>query len=501
MFPACAIRAHAHAKHAQDLASPGRGTSPPLAHAGPVRHDAWVTGELDAWCDDDDDGEWNVVDVEPARLAAEAVLAGPLVAAHVQTALLGLRQRRTAKLRRQVAEVAAALIERFGVGRRLLVEELVRFFEGSAAFAAAFEDRELRSGGDPRAGAAMHPALGAPQAFDLPALVTRPELAAWLGLHDDELEALCTVRRDGHGRDYVQRWVPRRRSPPRLLEVPKPRLREIQQRLLRDLCGRVPVHPAACAFVRGRSVLDAAEPHVGRACVLRLDLEDCFASFGRGRVRRVFVNLGYPEPVADALSALCTTRCPPSALGPLRPDVAARWPSGRVARLRRKLACPHLPQGSPTSPSLANLCAVPIDRRLAGLARRFGATYTRYADDLVFSGDERFAREAGRLAIRAAAILLENGLDVAHHKTRVMRRGRAQMVCGLVVNERTALPRRLRERLEAILHNCVVHGPSTQNREGVADFRAHLGGLVAWARHFDRSGRLQALFGRIDWSR
>ena len=92
-------------------------------------------------------------------------------------------------------------------------------------------------------------------------------------------------------------------------------------------------------------------------------------------------------------------------------------------------------------------------------------------------------------------------MRVAHHKTRVMRRGTAQRACGLVVNEHLALPRRDRERLEAILHNCVVHGPSSQNREGVGDFRAVLQGRVAHAWRFDRSGRLAALLAAVDWSR
>ncbi|MBK8100868.1 MAG: RNA-directed DNA polymerase [Planctomycetes bacterium] len=166
------------------------------------------------------------------------------------------------------------------------------------------------------------------------------------------------------------------------------------------------------------------------------------------------------------------------------------------------LAERHLPQGAPTSPALANLCAFRLDRRLHGLADRFAATYTRYADDLVFSGDGEFARAVDRGADRVAAILLAERLRVAHRKTRVLRRGTAQSVCGLIVNDRVSIPRRERERLEAILHNSVRFGPATQNRAGVPDFRAWLLGHLArvtWL-HPTLGARLRCLFERIDWS-
>lgn len=162
---------------------------------------------------------------------------------------------------------------------------------------------------------------------------------------------------------------------------------------------------------------------------------------------------------------------------------------------------PHLPQGAPSSPALANLCMFRSDARLAGLARRFGASYTRYADDLLFSGGDAFRRDARRCADYAAAILLQGGMHVAHRKTRVQHRSQAQRACGLVLNERTQLPRGERERLEAILHNCARRGPSTQNREGVADFRAHLRGRLEHALQFGGGDRLRRWFDAIDWSR
>ena len=92
---------------------------------------------------------------------------------------------------------------------------------------------------------------------------------------------------------------------------------------------------------------------------------------------------------------------------------------------------PHLPQGAPTSPALANICAYRMDCRLGGLARVLGADYTRYADDLVFSGGEEFAACAAGFSPYVAAIAAEEGFSVNHHKTRVMSQARAarRMFC------------------------------------------------------------------------
>jgi RNA-directed DNA polymerase len=163
----------------------------------------------------------------------------------------------------------------------------------------------------------------------------------------------------------------------------------------------------------------------------------------------------------------------------------------------------HLPQGAPTSPALANLAAFPLDVRLTALARSMSATYTRYADDLFFSGDAGVARAADRLHVLVAAIALDEGFSINTRKTRVMRRGVRQRVTSIVVNDHPNIERREVDRLKAILTNCVRLGPQTQNREGVGDFRAHLAGRVAWVSMVTpaRGAKLAALFRQIDWSR
>ena len=287
----------------------------------------------------------------------------------------------------------------------------------------------------------------------------------------------------------------------RVLEAPKPRLKAVQRLLLARVLHGVPPHDAAHGFRPGRSVATFAAPHAGQAVVLRMDLEGFFASVSAGRVYGVLRTAGYPEPVAHCLTGVCTTVLPRSAWArvprPADELLEAHW------RLGRRLAVPHLPQGAPTSPALANLAAHRLDVRLTALAGAWGGAYTRYADDLAFSGGRGWGRGTSRLVDAVAAIAASEGFRVNDRKTAVLPRAGRQVLGGLVVNERPHVGRAEVDLLKAVLHNCVRSGPSSQNREGVADFRGHLTGRVAWVSQHDaaRGARLRAALDAVDWSR
>ncbi len=244
-------------------------------------------------------------------------------------------------------------------------------------------------------------------------------------------------------------------------------------------------------FRRGRSIRDFVSPHAGRELVVRMDLEDFFPSIGSARVMRLFLTAGYPEQVARALVRLVTHAVPPEVLR----ERPLAWAE------RGRLGTGHLPQGAPSSPALANLCAFRMDCRLSGLARTAGADYTRYADDLLFSGDVEFARQGRRFVTAAAAIVIEEGFRPNHRKTRLQRPGQRQEAAGLVLNAQPNIRRDEFDRLKAILTNCVRHGPASQNRDAHPEFEAHLQGKVAWVRsiHPKRGAKLQWILDRVVW--
>ena len=323
--------------------------------------------------------------------------------------------------------------------------------------------------------------------WDLPAIENVSDLADWLCLSVGELEwyadlkGLCYKLRNPKLQHYHYRILPKRSGGVRLLESPKSNLKALQRRILSGILDRVSVHPAVHGFVKGRSIASFAAPHAGKPVLLRLDLQDFFPSFPAARVQALFRTLGYPESIADCLGGICTNAVPRDVWNNRQPEVRTLY-----AR---------------TSPALANLMAYHLDCRLFGLAKSAGAVYTRYADDLAFSGGEGFNRVARRFSTHAAAIALEEGFSVNHRKTRIMRQGVRQHLAGIVVNQQPNLHRRELELLEAILTNCVRSGPKSQNRAALPDFRAHLEGRIGFVEMINRvkGNRLRALFEGIEW--
>jgi RNA-directed DNA polymerase len=345
----------------------------------------------------------------------------------------------------------------------------------------------------------MERVAGPPGTWPVPRLPTPGRLADWVGVTPRELDWFADCKRlndDAKSalRHYTLRWLKKSSGRYRLLEVPKSRLKAIQRQLLDDLLAHVPPHDAAHAFRTGRSLVGFAAPHAGQRLVLRLDLHDFFPSVRATRVHALFRRLGYPIGVARLLTGLCTHSVAPG-----------EWPVVTAAdtACRQRCALPHLPQGAPTSPALANLCAWRFDTRLAALAVSAGAKYTRYADDLAFSGGHDFERAARRFQVQVMRIALEEGFEINARKTRFMRPGVRQQLCGVVLNTRPNIRRDEFDRLKAILHNCVKHGPNTQNRAALPDFRAHLLGRIGWVEHLHpaRGVKLRAVFNLIAWDR
>ena len=328
-----------------------------------------------------------------------------------------------------------------------------------------------------------------PSPWPVPSLSTSAALAEWLGVALNELDWLA----DCQGRlatgpaklqHYTYRWLAKRTGKARLLEMPKQRLKAIQRRILHEILDCIPPHDAAHGYRRGRSIASFVACHTGRGIVLRFDLREFFPSIRASRVHALFTKAGYPRLVSRLLTALCTT-------------VASYEfaPAYDIYRSR------HLPQGAPTSPALANLCAYRLDCRLAGLARKIEAKYTRYADDLAFSGGKELERCARRFQVHVCRIALEEGFEVHTYKSRFMRPSVRQQLAGVVLNAHPNVPRTEYDQLKAILCNCARDGPLPQNRDSHVDFRGHLLGRIAYVGMLNprRGIKLRGLFERISW--
>ena len=307
----------------------------------------------------------------------------------------------------------------------------------------------------------------------LPELATPAELAEWLALSSAQLtrfsDLLGLSAREGgaFAPHYRQHLIPKPDGRLRLLEEPKPLLKRLQRRILRDMLNLVPPHDAAYGFCPGRDAPMAAARHAGEQVVVGFDLSAFFPSIGQHRVYALFRRMGYPAAVARHLSGLTTALTPSDMLA--NPKLA-----GADA-----LSARHLPQGAPTSPAIANLVAHGLDVRLAGLARRIGARYTRYADDLTFSGDAPIAA----VLLRAVPqIVASCGFTLNPAKTRVQPCTGQQVVTGIVVNQHLNLPRGAYDLMKATVHR-ISTTPDARRDDPV--FLAHLVGRIAWLEHLN----------------
>jgi RNA-directed DNA polymerase len=296
-------------------------------------------------------------------------------------------------------------------------------------------------------------------ALGLPILSTPLDLATALGLTIPRLRWLAYHTEVAQRIHYVQFSVPKKSGGMRLLSAPHRQLAAAQQWILEHILRKLAAEPAAHGFVPGRGIVSNAQPHVGKTIIVNLDLENFFPSITLPRVRSVFGRLGYSPAMATILALLCT-ECP-------RRQVEFEGKPFWVAIGPRAL-----PQGASTSPALSNQVARRLDKRLGGLAAKLGLTYTRYADDLTFSGDGALEGRIGYLLARVRHLADDEGFVVHQAKNRVQRRNAAQTVTGLVVNDRPTVSRKLIRRLRAILHRAQHEGLEAQNRQNRPRFRA-----------------------------
>ena len=167
-------------------------------------------------------------------------------------------------------------------------------------------------------------------------------------------EVLKEILKDisGHYREF---WIGKRKGGYRMISAPDKELKAIQDTINHRVLSFVNIHPAATGFRCKMSISDNVRPHLGKPYVLKTDIHDFFGSVRSPRIRKMFEDMGYPPKIARVLAALCCVhRC--------------------------------LPQGASTSPALSNIISYEMDKKLAALATEYNLVYTRYADDLTFSG-------------------------------------------------------------------------------------------------------------------
>ena len=222
----------------------------------------------------------------------------------------------------------------------------------------------------------------------------------------------------------------------RILNVPNAFLKLVQRRLLDKFLYQLKVSEYSTAYCKGNSLLDNAAPHVGKECVLKLDISHFFDSIDDDKVFFVMKRLGVSITATVLFTHLCTYK-------------------GK------------LPQGAPTSPYIANLVMKDFDEKLGKWCKERDITYTRYCDDMTFSGNKADIRQANVVG-KVRHMLYHMGFSLNDKKTVFISSSQQQRVTGIVVNEKPALSRKQRRAIRQEVYYCKKYGAADSlQRQGL----------------------------------
>jgi retron-type reverse transcriptase len=254
---------------------------------------------------------------------------------------------------------------------------------------------------------------------NLPPLV-RPQMISYMFGISYNLILVMSIYQSNYYRVYK---IPKAGHKFRQIEAPRRFLKLVQRWIYDYMLSPVSLPSEVHGFTPKKDIFTNARPHLGAKNIMVIDIKDFFPSIKKKSVRRVFKELGFPRKVSMRLTGLCTF-------------------DGR------------LPQGAPTSPALANIIFSPIDTELVQIAKEWGCEYTRYADDLVFSGNMKFTIKE---KTRIVKLIEESGFKINKKKSRIIGSGGRQIVAGIVVNQKGLPPRNKRMKWRATFHQASLN--------------------------------------------
>jgi len=280
----------------------------------------------------------------------------------------------------------------------------------------------------------------------LPPLVSPTAFGLILGISPKLITSLATHPRRKY--PYYRRYkVPKKSGGSRTILAPRTYLKAVQKFILRQILEKHKIPEYVTGFVKRTGIIQNARFHVGAQYLLNVDIKDFFPSVRMEKVLKIFREFGFSREMSRLLTMLCTFEG-------------------------------SLPQGAPSSPSLANLVFLEIDNEIVRICRRFGMTYSRYADDLTFS---RRLPIPENFLTRLTALLGARGFTINRKKIRNAKSGQAMYVTGLVVNEKVQPDRQTRRMLRAMFHGAVTQPRVYRKRA------AQLSGWASYVFSYDRS--------------
>ena len=281
----------------------------------------------------------------------------------------------------------------------------------------------------------------------LPECNTDEEIALAMGISAGKLRFLAFQHYTSPTTHYFRFQVLKKTGEERMIYAPMSNLKAAQRWILKNILEKLEVHDAAHGFCQNRSIVTNAKPHIGAEAIVKIDLQNFFQSISYKRVKELFRGIGYSENTATIFGLICTAA-----------EIETIEIDGKVNHRVTKIR--HLPQGSPASPAISNLICYHLDSNLARLAKNIGFCYTRYADDLTFSGSGDASRRIFTLINETKSIIANEGFTVNPNKTQILGKSVQQLVTGIVVNEQLNISKKTLKAFRATLYQIEQEGLS-----------------------------------------
>ena len=319
---------------------------------------------------------------------------------------------------------------------------------------------------------------------NLPTIRYVGDLAKLLETQVSELRYLSYYRSISKISHYIQYAIPKKSGGVRNISAPLPRLKYVQRAILDKLLLKVKISEYAHGFAPDRSIVSNATPHLRADLVVNMDLKDFFSTLSYKRIWGMFRKLGFSDQIATILSLICTQ--------PIEEKIKIDDQFFYVNNGERVL-----PQGAPSSPAITNIICRRLDQRMAGIGRKLGFTYTRYADDMTFSGPESSRRNLQKLLWQTKAVIRNEDFNIHPAKTRIMSKGNRQEVTGVVVNEKAGIPRKKIRAFRALLHQIEKDGPEGKKWGESPDLLASIHGFARYIYMVD-PGKGKKYLAQVD---
>lgn len=263
--------------------------------------------------------------------------------------------------------------------------------------------------------------------YKLPIITDENDLKNKLGITLSELKWITYHRVASKITHYYTFEIPKKTGGTRKISAPKKKIKHAQNWINENILQLIEFSPSVHGFIKGKSILSNANQHLNKKFVLNIDLKNFFPSITFKRVLGLFRSLGYSSYISTLLALICTE--------PERKKIEIDDETYFVAISDRRL-----PQGASTSPALSNMICNRLDKRLEKMCQMYDVIYSRYADDISFSFDDR--NKIGLLFSLVTRITKEEGFVLNNKKSRILSKSNRQEVTGIVINEKINVSRR-----------------------------------------------------------